>query len=631
MKIKALIVGLLSLALLAGCGDNAGDETNTNSSETELPEWVDYAAEATLQLDYEGRDFYVDGVGQMEAVYPIDGDTAHFTPVVKTTSSERIKCRFYGIDTPESTGKVEPWGKAASNYTSSILEEAIANGTVVITGPIYDEYKAPEHDSTGERYLSCIYVNTEKKNAPKEELYLLNLMIVQNGYSTARNVGEIPEFSQLFLNANTQAIAYKLVMHSGERDPNYNYNTEFEQVGLIDIHNDVKKHYEYQLSEKAAGNDNPRPLDGTYYFALSGSSSGADYVWNDQIGSSPKVQLYDLDGKATTLNSAGVPSIGETTDDDAAYTLLGYNNAGTTTYLTGEVANGLYSVTTDINGAGHFLLEQDSNGYTIRIGDEQYLGYDVEGTDFTAIVSDLDYRWTIDFSNNDLTLKAGNCFNNRKVAVQGTVIGYSNHIIYLQDTYENDDGEIEYAAINVFTGMNPINDDYTEINTYLEVKGLALDSQFGFQITDTSFPNVSGFSDKESEVILTPEENNDIHEFKSIEFTSSELSAIANDDDLTYYNTYVKVTDPVTIEGGYVDGNEATLWVKDCDFDIYLTFTYAGDPDRPNWIWNAIDNFKGQSFYVEGVFTIHTSTTGRISFQINPNNADGLQWISQEG
>lgn len=49
----------------------------------------------------------------------VDGDTAHV--VIDGT---REKVRFIGIDTPESTREVEPYGKAASEYTSAALSGA---------------------------------------------------------------------------------------------------------------------------------------------------------------------------------------------------------------------------------------------------------------------------------------------------------------------------------------------------------------------------------------------------------------------------------------------------------------------------------------------------------------------------
>ena len=116
-KSLSLLLGVGVLAVsLASCTPETTTTTTTTSeeppttttttSEDSLPEWVDYvhSGEVQLTLDYEGHDFYQDGIGQMTLQYEaqcIDGDTVHFTPLVTTTSSERIKSRFYGVDTPE--------------------------------------------------------------------------------------------------------------------------------------------------------------------------------------------------------------------------------------------------------------------------------------------------------------------------------------------------------------------------------------------------------------------------------------------------------------------------------------------------------------------------------------------------
>lgn len=49
----------------------------------------------------------------------VDGDTAWFI-----LDDEKIKTRFLAIDTPESTNKVEPYGKQASDYTCNLLSNA---------------------------------------------------------------------------------------------------------------------------------------------------------------------------------------------------------------------------------------------------------------------------------------------------------------------------------------------------------------------------------------------------------------------------------------------------------------------------------------------------------------------------
>ena len=264
---KKLFTSLLALLLLTGCGrtSSVAEETSsvtetssTQSSEQETSsvEHVDYvnSADAKLLMDYQGKDFYTDGIGQVELVTAIDGDTAHFKQTSGNT--EKIKSRFYGIDTPESTGAIEEYGHAASEFTKAKLTEASENGTIVVSGP-FDTYSAPEPDSTGSRYLSLIWINTTKKNAPFNELVLLNLWVVQEGYSWAKNVGDMPRLADIFYAAEAQARAEKLNLFSGQPDGWTNHG-DYEDVSLLDIKHEVEKHLADTTYVNAYANKNVR-------------------------------------------------------------------------------------------------------------------------------------------------------------------------------------------------------------------------------------------------------------------------------------------------------------------------------------------------------------------------------------
>ena len=198
----------------------------------------DYVKDGSVKLglDYVGKDFYTDGVEQVSLLTPIDGDTAHFT----TANGPTLKARFFGIDTPESTGKVQEWGVPASNFTKEKLKNADSKGTIVVSSP-QSTYGAPDPDSTGSRYVSLVWINETKKNASLDELYLLNLWIVQEGLSLKKNVSDFPAYETAFDAAQTQAQVYKLNMFSGERDPFYNYGEEgYADVSLLDIKREVE-------------------------------------------------------------------------------------------------------------------------------------------------------------------------------------------------------------------------------------------------------------------------------------------------------------------------------------------------------------------------------------------------------
>ena len=232
---KLLLLPLIALSTLASCANPGPDSGNSG------PQWIDYVNNGSIKLEYDyvNRDFYKDGIGQVSLKTAIDGDTAHFAPDVTTTSRENIKARFFGVDTPESTGKVQPYGRPASNFTKEKLLNADENGTIVVSSA-QDGYGLPNPDSTGERYVSLIWIHETKKNAPFDELVLLNLWIVQEGLSWVKNVGDMPQYVDTFYAAEDQAEAFKKNLFSGEDDPSYNYG-DYEDVSLLDIKKELEK------------------------------------------------------------------------------------------------------------------------------------------------------------------------------------------------------------------------------------------------------------------------------------------------------------------------------------------------------------------------------------------------------
>ena len=458
--------------------------TTTTTSEDSLPEWVDYvhSGEVQLTLDYEGHDFYQDGIGQMTLQYEgqcIDGDTVHFTPLVTTTSSERIKSRFYGVDTPESTGQIQMWGKEASDFTHEKVWNAAQNGTIVLSSP-YNDYHKPETDSTGERYVTLVWINETKKNAPKEELVLLNLWLVQEGYSTAKNVTDFPEMATVFVQAETQAIAYKLHMHSDEIPPSWPPDG-YQVVSLLDL----KKSLEQTL-------ENPN---------------------------------YD------------------------------------------------------------------------------------------------------------------NPYDGKRIIFTGTVAGYANNILYLVQHFSEEEGGRypggEYAGINIFCGMSQIPSKYSVRNTYLEIHGTAILSNFGFQISDVQgrFPNSVSYSEHDAKILRTAEENAETEDSLHVfEYTAEELNDVVNATDLqTKYeclNAYVQVSEPLTVQDVYVAASdEVTLYLSGCDFDAYVTFMYAGDPNNSYQYWVKEEDWIGKRLLISGLYVYHDSMSGRRSWQINPCSPSDVVWV----
>ena len=198
-KIKKIFLPVMlaigAAPMLAGCGK------------------VDYVSQCHLTdfniTSYEGKNFLDNGIGAVELKKCIDGDTSHFNQI--EDAHRLVKVRYIGVDTPESTGQIEKWGKAASNFTKSKLEAA---KTIVLTSDINDIGKAAAVDSTGSRFKGLVWIS-EKENAPIGELKCLNLWLVQEGYSFGKGLKDSP-LTQFFIDADLQAQKKKLNLYSPE-------------------------------------------------------------------------------------------------------------------------------------------------------------------------------------------------------------------------------------------------------------------------------------------------------------------------------------------------------------------------------------------------------------------------------
>ena len=209
-----LILLCVTVSGLASCDILAG----LFPSETpEEPVWVDYASQ--LKLDKNDTSTLK---WEVTVKMFIDGDTTHFYinqsgnyNTVSTTPGIDgvLKARYLGINTPESTGKIEPWGKKASNFTKSKLE----NAESIIIESDDGNWNV---DSTGERFLVWVWYK-----APGAEDYRnLNLEILQEGLavsskSTRSGYGEYCEM------AITQAGEFKMHLYApaNVKDPDFPY------------------------------------------------------------------------------------------------------------------------------------------------------------------------------------------------------------------------------------------------------------------------------------------------------------------------------------------------------------------------------------------------------------------------
>lgn len=198
------------LPLAVACGNTPAENTTESTAVPTPIEVKDYVS--MLKLDMTS-----DTLKQEVTVRSfVDGDTTHFYVPESVVSGGVLKARYLAINTPESTGKIEEYGKAASNFTRSKLENADA---IMIES---DDGKW-NVDSTGGRYLVWVWY----KPKGESEYRNLNLEILQNGLAIASSTAN-NRYGTTCMAALDQAKAQKLNVYSGERDPDFYYGDAVE-------------------------------------------------------------------------------------------------------------------------------------------------------------------------------------------------------------------------------------------------------------------------------------------------------------------------------------------------------------------------------------------------------------------
>ncbi len=213
-----LLLAVLTLLSLAACGETPGGDNEIDPHFEE----IDYVSR--LKLDVASSTMKASA----KVKTFVDGDTTHFY-VDGVTDSGVLKARYLAIDTPESTGKIEEWGKKAAAFTRSRLEEA----TNIIVESDTEQWNL---DSTGDRYLVWVWYKT----ASDSEYRNLNLEILQNGLCRASATAS-NRYGDTCMAALDQAKKLKLDVHSQNKDPDFYYGDAIE-LSLIELRCNVESY-----------------------------------------------------------------------------------------------------------------------------------------------------------------------------------------------------------------------------------------------------------------------------------------------------------------------------------------------------------------------------------------------------
>ncbi len=222
---KRIFALCLTLCLVLGCfvGCQPAEDSTGSTSTAPAIEEKDYASELKLDMS--------SSTAKLEVTVKtyVDGDTVHFNVPTSVMPSGVLKGRFLAINTPESTGKIEEYGKAASNFTKETLKKA----TSIL---IESDTATWDADSTGGRYLVWVWYKT----AESEDYRNLNIEILQNGLAIASNSGG-NIYGEVALAAIAQAKALKLNVHSGVADPDM-YHGEAVELDLKELRTNTENY-----------------------------------------------------------------------------------------------------------------------------------------------------------------------------------------------------------------------------------------------------------------------------------------------------------------------------------------------------------------------------------------------------
>lgn len=202
-----LVLLCLVLSLLAACNPGGTGDGTTAGTDVDVK---DYASAVKLDMSS------TTAKQKVTVKAYIDGDTTHFNVPGSIVESGVLKARYLAINTPESTGKIEEYGKKASNFTREKLSSASS---------IYIESDDGNWnvDSTGGRYLVWVWYRENES----EEYRNLNIEILQNGLAIASSSAN-NRYGDTCMAAIAQAKALKLNIQSGQKDPDFYYGEAVE-------------------------------------------------------------------------------------------------------------------------------------------------------------------------------------------------------------------------------------------------------------------------------------------------------------------------------------------------------------------------------------------------------------------
>ena len=219
--LSLILVFSIAAVVFTACGEKPADPQNTEPTQAQH---IDYVELLKLDMNSSTKKLEVKWGERSH----IDGDTSHFEVDRSVDASGIIKARYLAVDTPESTGEIEEWGKAASRFTKEKLSSA---ASIMIES----ESDRWNFDGNG-RYLVWIWY----KPTADAEYRNLNIELLQNGLGASSKASD-SMYGEIAVATIAQANKEKLNMFSGEKDPEFPYG-EAASITLRELRTNVAKY-----------------------------------------------------------------------------------------------------------------------------------------------------------------------------------------------------------------------------------------------------------------------------------------------------------------------------------------------------------------------------------------------------
>ena len=353
LLVLALCIAVSSIVSCDLIGGSTGDGNNGGDQGGELAPFVDYVAD--VKLDKASGRLYTEA----KVKTFVDGDTTHFDVDKSVSSTGVLKARYLAIDTPESTGQIEPWGKKAAAYTKTILSSA----TSII---LESDTSRWDLDSTGDRYLVWVWYKTDDMADYRN----LNLEILQEGLSKAKNSSD-NSYGETAVKIIAQALAYKLHVHSKDKDPDFYYGAA-KPITLKELKLNIDDYVNTSVSfegvvvknaEQTAYVEEYDEETGTYfgiqvYYGFGLDSFGLKILnVGNRVRITGSVQYYETGG---TYQISDIKYNAMRPDDESNIKLISQGHEGSYAEVGAkELLNGKVTLTiTEVDGENETLVEK---------------------------------------------------------------------------------------------------------------------------------------------------------------------------------------------------------------------------------------------------------------------------------